>query len=250
MLDRYQQYVPALIYVAAAAFLLGYSFEIGRATAHQQERKQIGATNAPNNPVNKDKGGEVSLLGVRVGEGLLVVVTLMLVGATYQLVTSSKQSSERQLRSYVSVEPDRIDPYEGQSYLIGHFKIRNSGQIPAKNVSTFSTIDRDQNGARFDFPLRAVTKTKIALQPRTEMRFGTGKWDVPAVEKIRDRRIELDGYLYVWGEVTYTDSFGTQGRTKFCHRYPCEMFGKDGAGPHSISAKHARYHEPVGNEAA
>src|SRR5262249_10525845 len=72
--------------------------------------------------------------------------------------------------------------------------------------------------------------------------------NIPVTAQVSDRPIAVDGWLYGWGMVTYTDNFRTKGRTKFCHRYPREMFGKDRAGLRSISVKHARYHEVDGNE--
>jgi hypothetical protein len=177
-----------------------------------------------------------------------IVVGLLQFGALFATVWVMIRPAKRQLRAYLSVIPDGINPYEGQSYLIGHIKVRNNGQIPARNVSIYSTIDRDTDGRRKGFTLEAVTAAKTALQPRAKMRFGTGGWNLPVTARASDGRIELDGHLYVWGMVTYTDSFGTKGWTKFCHRYPCEMFGKDGAGFRSISVKHARYHEADGNE--
>jgi hypothetical protein len=57
-----------------------------------------------------------------------------------------------------------------------------------------------------------------------------------------------NGYFYVWGEIKYTDGFGQQRFTKFCHRYPCQPFELAPDGSKSIDARHARYHEH-GNDA-
>ena len=160
-----------------------------------------------------------------------------------------RRTAYRQLRAYISVEPWGINPFIGRSFLIGHIQIKNTGAIPATNVSIYSTIGQDFDGERTRFDLEDVTKATTALPPRAKMKFGSYKgWEIPAPEKVRDRRIELDGFLYVWGRVTYTDSFGTNGWTNFCHRYPCEMFGKEGAGPHSVDRRFGRYHEYGGNE--
>jgi hypothetical protein len=57
----------------------------------------------------------------------------------------------------------------------------------------------------------------------------------------------VTGYIFVWGRVTYTDDFGTNGWTDFCHRYPCSML-EEGVGG-CIDRKYARYHELGGNDA-
>jgi hypothetical protein len=200
---------------------------------------------------------DVSLLGLvpsdswswKLSDVIAVVAIAVGVIQFVALITTvcvMMRTARTQLRAYLSVEPDGINPYKGQNYLISHIKIRNNGQIPARDVSVYSAIDRDTNGQRKAFDLGAVTAAKTAVQPRAKMRVGTGAWNIPAASD-RQKELELNGWLYVWGKVTYNDSYGTQRWTKFCHRYPCEMFGKDGADFHSISVKHARYHED-GNE--
>ncbi len=58
---------------------------------------------------------------------------------------------------------------------------------------------------------------------------------------------EPTGFIFVYGRVTYSDEFGTDGWTDFCHRYPCAMM-EDGIGGR-IHRKYARYHELGGNNA-
>jgi hypothetical protein len=82
-------------------------------------------------------------------------------------------------------------------------------------------------------------------------------WQIPAEQLDSNEPPKLRGYLYVWGEVLYTDSFNTVGWTAFYHRYPCDMFGVAGhseptnsrAQNRSIARKFARYHEEAGNDA-
>jgi len=81
-------------------------------------------------------------------------------------------------------------------------------------------------------------------------------YPIPADQLDRDKPLKLAGYLYVWGEVLYTDEFHTVGWTSFCHRYPCEMFGTSNGEAtggrvrnRCIHGKFARYHEEAGNEA-
>jgi len=87
------------------------------------------------------------------------------------------------------------------------------------------------------------------LQPRGQMQFGTG--ERLATEKIKQNPSKPStrwlGYLYVWGRVTYTDEFGTDGWTNFSHRYNCAT--KPDTSSVDFDAKVARYHETAGNEA-
>jgi hypothetical protein len=89
------------------------------------------------------------------------------------------------------------------------------------------------------------------------MEFGSyAGYPIPADQLESSEPLQLKGYLYVWGEVLYTDEFNTVGWTAFCHRYPCEMFGmtehKEAANivqSCSIHRRFARYHEEAGNDA-
>jgi hypothetical protein len=81
-------------------------------------------------------------------------------------------------------------------------------------------------------------------------------YPTPADQLDSDEPLKLGGYLYVWGEVLYTDELNTTGWTAFCHRYSCEMFGMSANEAsvgrirnRSIDCKFARYHEEAGNEA-
>jgi hypothetical protein len=81
-------------------------------------------------------------------------------------------------------------------------------------------------------------------------------WPIPPDQLDSNEPLKMKGYLYVWGEVLYTDEFNTVGWTAFCHRYPCDMFGVTKREPtngrahkRGIDRKFARYHEEAGNDA-
>jgi hypothetical protein len=262
MLDRYQHHIPTLICAVAGVLILGYAFEIGRATEHQREREQLKAAYKTDVPI-KDSGGagdelqthnpsrksgtetrrdeafEIALLGVPIGEGLLVIVTLMLVGVTYRLVTSGKESSERQLRAYVSAQPAGINPYRGiEQRILGHIVVVNSGQTPAKDILHIVRLfwtEKDNWEPELN---ESLTKTDAVLQPRAEMKIGSN----PQPLSIITGREEDRSYLYVWGRIEYRDEFSNRTRfTNFCHRYNCTggFVFRDKA----IPPADGRYHE-------
>jgi hypothetical protein len=196
---------------------------------------------------------------------LLAIFTWRLWLSTHRLwsVTSktlehAEQTTKKELRAYLAVEPLGVNEYIGQNYLIGHFQIRNTGKLPAKNVSVYSTMELDGDGARRNFPIGTARISPTALQPGATMEFASAEgWPIPSDQVDSSEPLKLRGYLYVWGEVLYTDEFNTVGWTAFCHRYPCDMFGmtehkeatNDGAHNRSIHGKFARYHEEAGNDA-
>jgi hypothetical protein len=177
---------------------------------------------------------------------------------TNETLEHAERTTRRELRAYLSVEPLGINEYIGQNYLVGHFRIRNIGKIPAKDVSVYSTIALDTDGKRTSFPIGTPRISPTVLQPGTGMEFGSYEgWEIPLEQWDSKEPLKVEGYLYVWGEVLYTDELRTSGWTAFCHRYPCDMFGmtkrKEAAGRglenRGIHPKFARYHEEAGNEA-
>jgi hypothetical protein len=107
----------------------------------------------------------------------------------------------------------------------------------------FTITDWSKDGSRKKFDLGQLYQSETSLVPNTEMMFGTASGTAIIGEPLA--MSARGGYVFVYGEVTYTDEFGTGGWTKFCHRYPCAMMESD----YSIDGKYARYHELAGNKA-
>ena len=201
---------------------------------------------------------------IAVFTAVLAIFTVRLWRSTQKLWTvtnrtlqHAEQTSRKELRAYVSVEPLGITEYVGHNLLVGRFKVRNIGKIPARDVSIYSTIALDVDPARRDFGIGTPRISPTVLQPGAKMEFISYEgYPTPAEQLDRDEPLKLAGYLYVWGEVLYTDEFNTMGWTAFCHRYPCEMFGTSDdeatagrARNRSIHRKFARHHEETGNDA-
>jgi hypothetical protein len=173
---------------------------------------------------------------------ILALSTIFLWGATRDLVQESRDTSRRESRAYIGVEPRGVKRFVGKDLLIGHFAIKNFGGIPAKNVSMYAVTDyRLEPENTREFKIGRIYDSTTSLPPRAKMIFGTGPGvDIDSIQISDDEEANYRGYIFVYGKVTYTDEFGTKGWTEFCHRYPCE-------GDYRISRKYARYHEIAGN---
>jgi hypothetical protein len=118
-----------------------------------------------------------------VAEGIVGVFTIVLAGSTIALWLSTKklweitddtlkhaqETSKKELRAYVGVEPAGISRYikrpeDGPEEILGHFIIHNVGNVPAKRVSIFSTIEWSEDGERRTFNNCSVQDSPTVLQ--------------------------------------------------------------------------------------
>lgn len=160
------------------------------------------------------KGG---FLGVKLGEWLLFLATMGLWLATWQLVRSSKDTAERQLRAYISCRS-----ITASDLLVGRkpvflVKFRNGGQTPAHALKTHVKIksERTPIPSTMFSPLLTSDEGSIAV---------LGPGDKSTVETIGDISI-LPGHvdslvngtvhLFVFGRLDYRDVFGRQRTTQF-----------------------------------
>ncbi|AEH88036.1 hypothetical protein Mesop_3594 [Mesorhizobium opportunistum WSM2075] len=176
--------------------------------------------------------------------------------AANQALAQAENTSKLELRAYLNVIPNGINPLKKRRNVIGHILIRNVGQSIAQNVRTFVRLtiseDRDWVTPATD---SSSSKASGALVPSGEI--GKGSYGVIATSEIA-ATIEPRRYAYVWGAVFYDDGFNQPRATRFCHRYNCESaespvmsVGNTGrfiTGEWSIDPSIARYHEH-GNDA-
>jgi hypothetical protein len=152
MLKKYENQIVLTIF---ALWVIGFSFQTGRATQQQEDRKQIEAAhkssddiqnqklprdsesrpNSPSNPQAENRGREapeVVFVGLKLGEGLLVFVTIWLVLVTKALVDGTRDTAERQLRAYIVASAGEVQRIDGGFILSATLK--NTGQTPAFNA--------------------------------------------------------------------------------------------------------------------
>jgi hypothetical protein len=99
-----------LIYTLAFFWAIGFAFMVGEGTQEQNEKIRIEATQKAN--INKQQSAESArpdvsstertFIGIKPGEALLALFSVLLWLATRDLVATSKDAAQRQLRAYVS----------------------------------------------------------------------------------------------------------------------------------------------------
>src|SRR5260221_6403146 len=140
MLRRFEK--PVVI-ALALCWALGFSYQVGLSSQYQEHRKQIEASykarygidhqdrpnetgslrDRPARPQAENgshQSAEVTFVGLKLGDGLLVIVTVLLVLATRDLVIGASNATRKQLRAYVSVQPRGIKDFHPDDRVLGH----------------------------------------------------------------------------------------------------------------------------------
>jgi hypothetical protein len=115
--------------------LISYSENINS----QQQQGSPAQKEKADKPQNEHRDEIASdIFGIRPGEWLLGLVTLMLWIATARLVKGTEATAERQLRAYVYIrKTNYAEPTTDAPWTI-KFRIENFGQTPAHNVRVIS----------------------------------------------------------------------------------------------------------------
>ena len=215
MLRKYQNSVVLAIF---AFWVLGFAFQTGRSTQHQEDRKQIEATHKPSQAI---QAPEVTLIGLRLGEGLLIFATIWLVIVTKALVDGSRESSQKQLRAYV-----RLSHVRGMSLIISggsaaiHIQLQaqNWGETPARITSI--AVEPLFLKKAIDLPVdppRVFGSQEGSFLFRKEEFFQQIKIPV----NITSAQAVLNGTerLYLIGYIDYIDAFDVRHRGGYAREY-------------------------------
>jgi hypothetical protein len=164
-----------------------------------------------------------------IGTLLLGGATLALVAKTDRLIKSAEEGSRRQLRAYVAVENSTLNGLDEDETPTALVNFRNVGQTPALDLTCRSrmviapyplgdyVLDLgDDSDLKSLEPLGpTIMRSKLdagfpASMSALQMAgLGAGEWA-----------------LYVFGEITYQDVFGTPHITRYC-RFAGGAYGLD-----------------------
>ena len=179
---------------------------------------------------------------------MLVFVTAWLVWATLKLWEAADETAKTQerdtkilQRAYLSVEPLGIYPFVRGNYLSCTVGIKNSGNLPAREVSWNIRRNFSRDDDRRDFPISESKFIGNNIIPQNVI-TPKGARGIPmqSLARYGNGASSSDRWLYVWGEVRYLDGFGKRRFTRFCHRYNLAALDVSSL---TIDPRHARYHE-------
>lgn len=161
--------------------------------------------------------------------------------------TQQRTSTERELRAYVSVAPNGINPTKVRDAVIGHVVVKNVGQVIAQEVTVTVNMQILLGKQHTLFRASTVNNQAIgSMHPNVEIILGSyeiiSNKERPTVSNVTKDATQRE-YIYVWGRVSYTDGFENPRWTDFCFRYDTDNWAKEG-----VPKEKARY-QPLANTA-
>jgi hypothetical protein len=162
-------------------------------------------------------------LGVKYGEWLLFLATLILAWTTWMLVRGAELTAERQLRAYVIVTSKGLDEQgEAHERYVHQLEIRNTGQTPAYDVQIVSYTNSLAHPLppEFHFPTYDPNQNPSIMTLGAGLRAEQASFADQVLDEAEMMRIKSAGSgrrLYCYGTVKYHDVFNRQRHTNFCH---------------------------------
>jgi hypothetical protein len=149
-------------------------------------------------------------------------------------------------RAYLNVEPFGIR--QGSNSFFADIGIRNAGRLPARHVAWLIRVERfsmDNEWKDFSYAHLKSGGTHVIPAGGVMRRSEPTSIDGRFIQKA----LAGDGeyFVYVWGEVSYSDGFRNDRFVRFCHRYNYAAF-KPRLKGYDIPTEEGRYHES-GNDA-
>jgi hypothetical protein len=168
--------------------------------------------------------------------GMLAVSTIGLWIAT--AIGFRNQSREMKIlqRAYIAARRRGIEILEDGN-IIGHLAFVNVGNLPARKFCAAVNICWSNNQHLSEFE-ELPLGPEVILPAKTSFPSGT-----PALPKTDIPRFHAkEGWIFIWGRVSYTDGFDQPRWLKFCHRYNCKSPRDSKGGIARGRGRHHHYH--------
>ncbi|MFD1986528.1 hypothetical protein ACFSOZ_29240 [Mesorhizobium newzealandense] len=172
------------------------------------------------------------------------------VGRQTDIMGFQRDTTQRELRAYLSVAPAGVTPMKGkEARFVGSVVVKNVGRLIANNVklSVQMEISDERHQSNFPVPDKERGGSIGVVHPTAVVRRGA-KQPVSYNELSVLMSVSDQQYVFVWGAVWYDDGFEQERASYFCHRYNVASRDDDES-TFQIIAEKARYQE-TGNYAS
>jgi hypothetical protein len=169
---------------------------------------QINPGRENQSPHSRENSTEISIFGIKPGEWLLSIVTLMLWGATVGLVKSADRTAGRQLRAYFDLRDIIVEDFEVGSTPSVILGFKNVGQTPAVDVLFRMSVGvRDFGNEPEEVDLAVTPDGSKSTVGRDGSLTGRLKMSEPLSQYSFDAVKNDTAALFAWGIIRYSDIF-------------------------------------------
>jgi hypothetical protein len=199
----------AVVLMLFALWFLGFAYQVGRSTQHQEDRKKIEAAYKANKAIENQasthdshagpsqppqpqaregsqEAPEITYLSIKLGEAVLALVTVWLVLVTRDLVIEARESSERLWKAGEKQRALSEDTAQRQlrAYVIV------SGKDFGVHLGNFESTVRIKNvGQTPAYDLTAIVRTDILPYPLPDdFNFALQRNGIPSVDVLGPRQ--------------------------------------------------------------
>jgi hypothetical protein len=146
----------------------------------------------------------------------------------------AKDTAKRQLRAYVFATPNPLKHFAVNEAPEGSISVQMIGQTPAydlKFATTIATLPYPLRGdIRQNKPNEAIQLTRSILFPGQNLTNTVQLGYAPNAEQMTLLK-QANSALYLWGTVTYKDSFEEEHRVLYCFHYDAAAISDPGSVP-------------------
>ena len=201
-----------------------------------------------------DKSGEQSrltrLIDKTFDDPIALLTAFLLLANGLLTIVAVQQAKQTKIlqRAHLSVEPLGIKCRKEDASWFATVGIANSGNLPANSLRWNILIERFSLNDDWK-PCQGgnADRKGPVVPPGATVRRSGKRFSVDA--RYHSLPDQPERFLYVWGEVTYTDGFGVGRFTRFCHRYNSHAIVPTSDGGFEVKSEDGRYHDH-GNDAA
>jgi hypothetical protein len=180
-----------------------------------QPETKVNSAQAPEKPTNSRDWNVSDTIAL-----IAAFVAALQFGALVATIGVMILSARRQLRAYVSGQPNFIFSFDKINPIRVSFNLLNVGATPAHKVRHRGNVTIAPNPIVAGFALPELTNSfspPLVLFPNLQFNGTIGAENVFSVAQIA-QIIDGRAVIYAYGEILYEDIFGTERTTRFCSR--------------------------------
>lgn len=224
--QRFRGYEIALGFLLATALWITLSAVYPRYGSKQEAEHFAGSNSTDERLANYT-------LALAIFTGLLAISTVGLGYVTWRGIRNQSRETRILQRAYLTALLGGVD-IDTNGQVLGQVIFSNAGHLPARKVSAFVKIMWSAERGLSEFDSAQNPPQSMVMPVNTKLAIGSG-----ALASGKQRLVNGQGYIYVWGRVSYEDGFGDPKWLIYCHRYNCGS-PKNARG--GIDARYGRYH--------